>query len=127
MHARDVKMAFVRLFALLDRAFSRRLPSCRSFPSHLLPLVLTIVCLFSFRSWASISILLPFASLITAVSIGGAAAVLVTSAVAAVYIPSAVSTVLKFRSGVLGSLRDKKFQLYRVARTYRFATEAIER
>ena len=83
--------------------------------------------MFSFRSWAFISILLPFASLITAVSIGGAAAVLVTSAVAAVYIPSAVSTVLKFRSGVLGSLRDKKFQLYRVARTYRFATGAIER
>ena len=100
--------------------------SCRSIPSQHPPLVPTIVCLFSFLSWTFNSSVLSCASAITSVLIGGVTAVLATSGVAAVYIPSAVSTVLKFRSGVLGSLRDKKFQTYRNARTYRLAAEAIE-
>lgn len=32
-----------------------------------------------------------------------------------VYIPSFISTVLKFRSGVIGSLRDRDFIIYRYA------------
>jgi hypothetical protein len=32
-----------------------------------------------------------------------------------VYIPSSIGTILKFRSGLLGSLHDKEFNLYRFA------------
>lgn len=47
---------------------------------------------------------------------GGLTAVGVTLALAVVWIPSAVSSILQFRSGHIGSLRDKRFQKYREAR-----------
>ena len=47
---------------------------------------------------------------------GGLVAVLATLAIAIVWLPSAVSTILQFRSGVIGSLRDADFSRYRKAR-----------
>ena len=38
---------------------------------------------------------------------------------AAVWLPSSVSTILQFRSGVIGSLRDKTFSRYRAARKWK--------
>jgi len=45
--------------------------------------------------------------------VGSVAAVAVTLVLALVWLPSSVSTVLKFRSGAIGSLRDKEFYIYR--------------
>lgn len=52
------------------------------------------------------------------VGMGGLVAVLATLAIAIVWLPSAVSTILQFRSGVIGSLRDADFSRYRKAREY---------
>lgn len=43
------------------------------------------------------------------------AALAAASRIAIIYIPSFISTVLKFRSGVIGSLRDREFIIYRYA------------
>ena len=40
----------------------------------------------------------------------------VYASLATIWLPSSVSTILQFRSGVIGSLRDKQFARYRVAR-----------
>lgn len=50
-----------------------------------------------------------------AVTAGAIAAVLATTALAIIWIPSSVSTIMQFRSGVIGSLHDKGFKSLRVA------------
>ena len=49
------------------------------------------------------------------VSIGAIAAFLVCLMVSGVFLPSAVSTILKYRCGVLPTLRSKEFLQYRFA------------
>ena len=51
-----------------------------------------------------------------AIGMGALAAVALSLSLAIVWIPSSVSTILQFRSGVIESLRDPYFQKYRVAR-----------
>lgn len=48
-------------------------------------------------------------------SIGAVVALLACLITTILYIPSALTTVLRFRSGVFGSLRDRSFQKYRFA------------
>ena len=49
------------------------------------------------------------------VFVGGLAGMFAVLGIAIVYLPSFCSTVLMFRSGVIPSLHDKRFLLYRVA------------
>lgn len=51
-------------------------------------------------------------------TVGGLTAFINALALAIIWIPSAASSVLQFRSGCIGSLRDKAFQKYRVARMF---------
>lgn len=50
-----------------------------------------------------------------AVTAGAVAAILATTALAIIWIPSSVSTIMQFRSGVIGSLHDNGFKSLRVA------------
>lgn len=43
----------------------------------------------------------------------------VYTSLAIIWIPSSVSTILQFRSGEIGSLRDADFAKYRVAREWK--------
>lgn len=57
---------------------------------------------------------------------GIVAALLATICIAVIYIPSFISTVLKFRSGVIGSLRDRQFVIYRYAGMYLLSCEVVQ-
>lgn len=57
-----------------------------------------------------------------ALSVGGFAAFATTMALASVWLPSSISTIMQFRSGVIPSLRDSKFETYRVSRKYKQKT-----
>jgi len=59
-----------------------------------------------------------------AIAMGALTAVAMSLAIALVWLPSSVSTVLQFRSGVIGSLRDPYFQKYRAARKSLSAADA---
>ena len=47
--------------------------------------------------------------------VGAAPAIIGAASTAAIYIPSAVSTILRYRSGSFGSLRDSRFLVHRFA------------
>lgn len=50
-----------------------------------------------------------------AITVGTVASLFVGACVFMVYIPSAISTILAFRSGLIGSLKDPNFAIYRKA------------
>ena len=49
------------------------------------------------------------------VTIGAVAGLIATCTLATVYIPSAMATVLRYRCGLIGSLKDEGFHVYRSA------------
>ena len=46
---------------------------------------------------------------------GGVSSMFIVFYLAAVYIPSAIATVMRFRHGSIGSLRDEQFRVHRYA------------